>query len=181
METIAKTTLENKVVELFESILEPKGFRIVDLDCRVSGKSLVRVFIDRTVEPSNVANSGGVKIVSPKRPIVLLDDCAEASRLCSAALETEATQGFFPGPFDLEVSSPGLDRRLRLKSDFEQMGGRKVKLKLLQRIEGKGANVTGEILRVDGANLVVKLDKDDVVIPFQNIKQANVVWEMKTN
>lgn len=158
METIAKTDLENKAVELIEQTLEE--FRVVDLDCRPGGRSLMRVFIER--KDSAAAQ-------------VTLDNCAEASRKLDTVLESH---NLFPGPYDLEVSSPGLERRLRLRSDFEQMSGRKVKLKLTAKLEGRGANLTGWITKVESGNVILKVDNQEVEVPLQMIKQANLVWEM---
>jgi len=84
----------------------------------------------------------------------------------------------FPGPYDLEVSTPGLDRRLRLQSDFERAVGNEVKLKLVESIAGRGANLTGMLEKVEPGSVVLKIQKDEVSIPLPKIKQANTVWRM---
>src|SRR4051794_16535757 len=96
LESISKTPLELRILSLSENVLEPQGFRVVDVDCRVGHRSLLRIFIERA---------------GSQNPT--LDDCASASRLLSAQLDTD--EEILPGAYDLEVSSPGLDRRLRLK------------------------------------------------------------------
>src|SRR5687767_6805867 len=125
--SIAKSESEKRILELCEKHLEPEGFRAVDVDCHLAGRSIVRIFIERIVP------SGGDSTPS-------LENCASASRLLGPVLEADP---MIPGAFDLEVSSPGLDRRLRLDKDFEQVVGEEVKLKLIERIESIGANLTG--------------------------------------
>lgn len=102
-----------------------------------------------------------------------LDDCANASRAIGDILENE---NLIPGAYDLEVSSPGLDRRLRVRADFEKSVGSDIKLKLTDSVEGLGANVTGKLERVDAAGVIVLTQKKEWPIPLSKIKQANVVW-----
>jgi ribosome maturation factor RimP len=86
---------------------------------------------------------------------------------------------FIPGAYDLEVSSPGVERRLRLKSDFERVIGSEVKLKLNEAIEGRGANLTGILLRVDEDSIVVNVSGGELAIPLNKVKKANLVWHFK--
>jgi ribosome maturation factor RimP len=128
------------------------------VDCHVGGRSLIRIFLER-----------------PQADISL-EECAEASRLISPALEGE---DLFPGPYDLEVSSPGLDRRLRIRADFDSVVGKVLKLKLTESLEGKGANLTGELLRVVADDLWVKVLGEERRIPLEKVKRANVVWHFE--
>lgn len=142
---------------LCERLLGPAGFQIVDVDCRIGGRSLIRIYLE-------------------KEQGTTLDVCAEASRTLSTALESDEN---FPGAFDLEVSSPGLERRLRLQSDFEKVAGREVKLKLAEKMDGLGANVTGTLLRTEGPETVLSVNGKEWRIPLRRIKQANVVWRFE--
>ena len=160
--SIAKTPLENQLLELVDKIAGEKGFRTVDVDCRVGGHSLVRVFIERFSEGKS----------SP----AMIADCVTVSHLLSAVLDTAE---WFKGPYELEVSSAGLDRRLRLLSDFESAVGKDLKLKLFERLMGKGSNVTGTLLNVQGEGIQVKVDKEEFQIPLSKVKQANVVWQQQ--
>ncbi len=159
MESIAKTDIENELLAFCSQHLEPNGFRIVDLDCRTGGTTLLRVYIERS-------ETGQVS----------LDDCVKASKSLGALLETYPG---IPGKFDLEVSSPGLDRRLRLRSDFEKFQGEEVQLKLLERVEGLGASFKGKLLFVDPSEVTVEASGKPVTLPWKNIKQANRVWKME--
>jgi ribosome maturation factor RimP len=157
LESIVKSDLESKILGLSVQHLEPKGFRLVDVDCRIGGRSLVRLFIEKLphLPPS-------------------IDECAEVSRSFGTLLDTE---NVIPTAYDLEVSSPGLDRRLRLRSDFEESVGREVKLKLTETVTGLGANVTGKLERVQDEGIIVFSQKKEWPIPLGKIKQANVVWQ----
>ena len=119
MPSIAKSRLEMKVLELCDTHLGPRGFRAVDVDCHVAGKSIVRIFIERLrlQAEAELSSAEPETAVSPKRPQTSIEDCAEVSRLIGPVLDTVE---FIPGPYDLEVSSPGVERRLRLVSDFER-------------------------------------------------------------
>ncbi len=157
---IQKSETENRLIELAESLFSPLGFQVVDADCRIGPRSLVRLFIDSEKGPN-------------------LDDCADASRLLGTKLETVE---WLPGAFDLEVSSPGLDRRLRARSDFAAHVGEEVKLKLVAAVPGLGANVTGTLVAVgEGApEITVSSQKKDWNIPLANVRQANLVWRFET-
>ena len=150
LESISKTQVETQVLGLCEELLEPQGFRVVDLDCRIASRSLVRLFIERVAGATAASDKPGSTGAT-------LDDCAEASRLIGGVLETK--EELIPGGFDLEVSSAGLDRRLRTEADFRAVVGETVKLKLTAAIQGLGANVTGELVRVESAGIVVSVSK----------------------
>jgi ribosome maturation factor RimP len=161
LKSIAKTEVESKLLALSSALVEPKGFRVVDLDCRVGGRSLLRVFIERTEQKET--------------PVaVSLENCVEVSRLLGEALENFSE---IPGKFDLEVSSPGLDRRLRLQSDFEMSQGQEVQLKLVEKIEGVGAGCRGLLLSADEEKVSIGVAGKEVAVPWQNIKQANRIWK----
>jgi ribosome maturation factor RimP len=161
LESIAKTEVEQKLLTLCSEQLEPKGYRIVDLDCRVGGRSLLRIYIERL--PVDGATSG-----------VGLSDCVEVSRSLGEFLETFTD---IPGTFDLEVSSPGIDRRLRLRSDFDAFQGQEVDLKLVEKIEGIGGRLKGKVLGTDTKEVRLEWSGKDVAVPWTKIKQANRIWK----
>ena len=83
---------------LLEPPVQALGYELVDLEARIGGNGLLRVYIDR---------DDGVD----------LDDCERVSRQLSAFLDVEEP---LPGSYTLEVSSPGLDRPLRTAEHFER-------------------------------------------------------------
>jgi ribosome maturation factor RimP len=181
LESILKTELEQKLLTTCETVLINEGFRIVDIDLHITGRSLIRIFIERlkkssTEIPSPEApNSDG----SFKSASTSIEDCVKATHVLSPLLEADT---LVPGAFDLEVSSPGLDRRLRLKSDFENVIGQMIKLKLTENL-GRGASLTGTLNKVGDRSVIVKTDGKlpELEVPFDKIKRANVVWQLLKN
>ena len=159
MGSIWKTSQEARILDVCHKCLEPKGFRVVDLDLRVGGRSLVRIFIER------MASEGAT-----------VEDCAEVSRVLGPALDEQSE---IPGAYDLEISSPGIERRLRLLRDFENVLGADVKLHLRARLEGRGSNITGRLARVDGDHIVLEVQGQELEIPLNSVKLAHRVWQFK--
>lgn len=153
---IAKSPKEREILNLIEPVLIGAGFEAVDIDFVPMGRSLIRLFVDRPGQG------------------VTLDGCAEASRLVEPSLESLS---WLTGRYDLEVSSPGLDRRLRTLSHFENMLGQRVKLRLTQSIEGVGARVTGELKSASAIGIEVIRDGKLVTFGWAQVKEAHVVWQ----
>jgi len=81
-----------------------------------------------------------------------------------------------PHSYILEVSSPGLDRPLKRKRDFERHMGEKVNITLLEEIEGK-KKFEGKIFKVDEFSVTLKIDDSFVTIPLEKIKKAMLIVE----
>jgi ribosome maturation factor RimP len=137
-----------RLIELLEPPIEALGYELVDLEAYSGRNGLLRLFIDR-------------------EPGVTLADCELVSGQISAFLDVEDP---LPGSYTLEVSSPGLDRRLRTAEHFRRFVGEEVKVQLLEPVDGR-RRLRGElqaldgdvaILEVDGAEWRVKLDAIDV-------------------
>jgi ribosome maturation factor RimP len=122
---------KDEILEKVRAIAEPlaaaEGLEVVDLEFGgAGGHTTLRVFIDRV--PGPVPSAAEVSAVARGLPRtgVTLDDCAELSRALSAALDVEDP---IIGRYELEVSSPGLDRPLRTQAHFERFVGSKVRVK----------------------------------------------------
>lgn len=130
------TINRSAVVEVVEPIAVGAGYDLEDLAVvRMGRRFVVRVTVDR---------DGGVP----------LDDVAELARAVSAALDAAETSGgdLIPGEYQLEVSSPGVDRPLKLPRHWKRNVGRLVKVRV------SGHTVVGRIVAADEAG--VKLDVD---------------------
>lgn len=79
----------------------------------------------------------------------------------------------FPGAYTLEVSSPGIDRPLRTADHFARFAGEKAVIKTTEPIDGR-STWTGELVGVDGSDVVLNVDGQDRLIPLSTIKRANV-------
>jgi ribosome maturation factor RimP len=145
------------LLERVRSILLPAlanlGYDLVEVALVVShGRRTLRVFIDR---------ENGVN----------LDDCARASKAMSPALDEE---GFFQGRYFLEVSSPGAERKLRTRQDFEHFVGRLALVRLRGGCNGRN-EIKGKIESFQDDVLELRPEGDAVIaIPFETISSANL-------
>lgn len=143
---------------LLDPILASLGLSLWDIEFQRHGPSwLVRVYIDRQ-------GTG-----------VTLDDCEAVSRDLGAALDVEDV---IHHAYTLEVSSPGLDRKLSKPEHFSLFEGRTVKIKTYQLINGQKV-FQGRLLGLSGDMVRVDLGPDSVMeIPIGDIAKASLVVEM---
>lgn len=129
-------------MELLEPVVAGLGFELADLELQLSrGHGVLRLFID--------AERG-----------ITLDDCETVSRQVSSTLDVTDPIG---GPYRLEVSSPGLDRRLVKPAHFDRFAGTTVRVKLRRLIDGR-RRVQGILLRRDGD--AIEIDSGDECLRF---------------
>ena len=129
------------------------GYELTDLEVKVGGRDgVVRLFIDH---PDGIG----------------LDDCEAVSREVSAILDVEDP---IPGNYNLEVSSPGLDRRLRTREHFERFAGEEVRIKMRVPIEGR-RNYRGVIGAADDTNVDVEVDGVVHQLPIADIASARLI------
>ena len=139
--------------ELLEPTIERLGYEVIDLEVRLSGGSgLVRLFIDK---PDGVD----------------LDDCEKVSVAVSALLDVEDP---VPGNYNLEVSSPGLDRKLTKPAHFQRFAGETVKVQTRFPIEGR-RRFRGTLVSSDEENIVVEVDGESHSLPLKTIDTARLV------
>lgn len=138
---------------LLEPTVERLGYELTDLEARLSGKSgVLRLFIDR---PDGVG----------------LADCEKVSRAVSALLDVEDP---IPGHYDLEVSSPGLDRKLTKPAHFQRFTGETVKVQMRFPIDGR-RRFRGRLLSTDDTNIVLDVDGTRHSLPLATIDSARLV------
>ena len=143
----------DELAKLLEPTVERLGYELVDLEVRLGGKGgLVRVFIDK---------SEGID----------LEDCETVSRAVSALLDVEDP---VPGNYNLEVSSPGLDRRLTKVEHFQRFAGETVKVQMRLPIEGR-RRFRGTLVSSDDENIVVDVDGESHSLPLKMIDTARLV------
>ncbi len=152
--------LPEKVTSEFEKIVASEGLELVHVEYRRQGRTyLLRIDIDK---------EGGVT----------LDDCQLVSQQVSAWLDVEDP---IPGEYELQVSSPGLDRKFYRDSDYQKFIGRLVRVKTSAAIRGLHV-IVGRLKEFDGKKIVVTdpaMKKDaDYEIPLANIKETRLEVEM---
>jgi ribosome maturation factor RimP len=105
---------------------------------------------------------------------ITVDDCAKVSYQVGAILDVEDV---IRGQYTLEVSSPGLDRPLFTPAHFERFIGHQANVRVHTPLEGR-RNFRGEIMALAGGQLTLKVDEQDVVLPFDDIDKASLVPEL---
>lgn len=136
------------VAKLVETTLAGMGYELVDLE--VSGRGLMRVFMDK---PDGIS----------------VEDCERVSNQLVRLFTVEGVD------YErLEVSSPGLDRVLKKESDFVRFAGQKTQIKVRMPMAGR-KNFVGIIGEVKDGNLQLDVDGSPVIIELSNIDKARLV------
>jgi len=153
-------THAEQIRQLAEPLLTSEGMELILVEClQMRSHWLVRIYMDR---------EGGVTV----------DDCAQISNQLGDLLDVHDTP---PGPYTLEVSSPGLDRPLDRDQDFLKYRGSRVHLRLTEKIEGR-RDFRGELVGYedsdDGKILVVKVEGKTFRIPRKTVVKANLEYEL---
>jgi ribosome maturation factor RimP len=152
--------LAENVEGQIQRIVESEGLELVHIDYHRHGRGfLLRIDIDK---------EGGVTV----------DDCSLVSQQVSTWLDVEDP---IPGEYELQVSSPGLDRKFYKSSDYEKFVGRLVRVKTSRPIRGLHV-IVGKLKSFDGATAVVTdpvMKKDpDYAIPLADIKETRLEVEI---
>jgi len=144
------------LVELVRNVVEPMGYEFVGIDYAQPGRGegLLRVYID---------HPDGIQ----------LDDCAGVSHQLSGVLDVEDP---IRGEYNLEVSSPGLDRPLFAPEQFRRFVGHEAQVRLAAAVPGR-RKYRGEILRVDDEAVVMRVDNEEVRLVFAQIDTARLIPE----
>ena len=147
--------IRRQVEELSESLVVAEGMELVDLEYRREGpRWMLRLFIDK---------EGGVTV----------EDCARISRELGDLLDVK---DIIPQTYVLEVSSPGLNRRVRKKEDFSRFAGQKVQLWLAAPRDGR-RKIVGELIGVEGEEVVVAAIEGRFSVALKDIDKANLIYE----
>lgn len=138
------------------------GFDLVEIEHFPNPKhGVLRLYIDRPE-----GSEGEVKGV-------VIEDCSAVSRQISALIDVEDP---INGQFNLEVSSPGLDRPLRRLQDFKRFTGSLVKLKTVMPMDGQ-RNFKGRLLEASEESVVIETDSEEISLPMSAIEKARIVPE----
>ena len=128
------------------------GSELVDLDVRFGRQGLLRLYIDR-------------------EPAVTLADCELVSQQLSAFLDVEDP---LPGSYVLEVSSPGLDRRLRTLEHFQRFAGQELRMELKEPRDGR-RRARGRLEGVEGEEILVEVEGETWRLALKDIAMARLV------
>ncbi|GKX56595.1 ribosome maturation factor RimP [Leminorella grimontii] len=145
-------TLEQKLTELISAPVEALGFELVGIEFIRGRMSTLRIYID---------SENGISV----------DDCADVSHQVSAVLDVEDP---ITTAYNLEVSSPGLDRPLFTAAHYERFIGEEVSLTLRMGVQNRRRWV-GTIKGVEGETITLNVEGKDEMFALSNIQKANIV------
>jgi ribosome maturation factor RimP len=142
-----------RLTQLLQPLVEDLGYEFVGLDYHSNPKDpALVIYIDRT---------GGIAV----------EDCERVSREVAALLDVEDP---IPGHYNLEVSSPGLDRPLFTLEQFERFRGEVAKVTVFAAVDGR-RKFKGEILGTDTGKVRLDQEGTEVVLDMGNIAKARLV------
>lgn len=168
---LADPVLE-KLTVLLEGIATSEGCRLYDIEFGGhGGNRTLRVFIDKDPGPVDI------------------EDCSKVSKALNEILDS---QDLIPGGnYYLEVSSPGVDRRLTKDWHYQTAAGKRIWMQISQNLQSLGIEVQGLQLAkkldgicqglTDGRAVKLELGKEIINIPLDVIEKAHVVFEMESS
>ncbi len=145
--------LEDKLTEMLEPAVEALGFELVGVEYVRAGKhSILRVYIE---------HENGITV----------DDCADVSNQVSAILDVEDP---ISNEYNLEVSSPGMERPLFKERHFAEAVGEIVQIRLTMPMDNR-RNFKGPLLACENGMVSIEVDGQQFQLAVANIDKANVV------
>jgi ribosome maturation factor RimP len=178
----------DKVRQIAERVAASSGLEVVDVEVSGAVKHRVlRVFIDR-IGSAEIGAAPSMNSEGAARRGVTHEDCANFSREFGTIVDVEdAVPG---GSYVLEVSSPGLDRKLTKAADFERFRGQRMKLMTREPVNDN-RHFEGKLESFENGKLLLDLsaarkkkmrpkegDASKIEIEFRNIEKANLVPEI---
>jgi ribosome maturation factor RimP len=150
---------------ILEPAIEAAGYRLVRLRLMGGKTKTLQIMAERPDGTMNV------------------EDCATLARSLLDFMEAEDP---LEGDYELEVSSPGIDRPLTRLMDYSRYAGHEVKLELIAPLENAGESqgdksskarkrFRGQVLGLDGSDVVIETQGERVKLPFKGIAEAKLV------
>ncbi len=150
-----KVEIEERTESLVLPIVESAGLELWDVEYVKEGSDYyLRVYIDK---------SGGVNI----------DDCVLVTKALNEKLDSD---DFIEDAYILEVSSPGLTRKLKKDKEFEKSIGKLIRVKLYKAEEGSKEHV-GRLKSFAPDKLIIEVDGDDISLSRDNISSVRLEYE----
>ena len=150
-------SVASKIEEIANRVAESEGMEVVEVEVKGGGQHrFVRISIDK---PDGVSHG----------------DCELVSQQVGTILDVE---NVVPGGrYTLEVSSPGVERKLLKSQDFERFAGKKAKVTLRDPIDGR-RNWEGTLAGIEDGLIRLDLERGDPLrFPFDQIQKANLKFE----
>ena len=122
-------------------------------------------------------NANRAEIVIDSQKGITIDDCANVSNIIRDVIRFDDKFSDI-SEMSIEVSSPGINRRLYILKDYENFIGEKILVKLKRAVNGK-RTIKGRISKVEGSLIELEVHGEVISIIFENIKKANLQREIK--
>ncbi len=153
-----------KIREAAERVARSEGLEIFDLEWKIGKQRILRVYIDRPPGPEE-----------PVGGSISHRDCERVSEQLSVILDVE---DLVPGPaYVLEISSPGMNRKLLKPADYERFRGRLAKIWLAEPVEGQSF-FEGRLAGCLNDKIQFAWRGREMAVPFASIRKANLVVEV---
>ena len=151
-------TQTKRIREVAEPVLTGLGYDLVALELTVEhGRKIVRLYIDRLGDASD-------------RSAVGIEDCVAATRELSPVFDVAEVM---EGRWELEISSPGINRPLARPQDFERYAGQKVAVRTFEKV-GDRRNFLGTLLGMDGEEIRIDVDGQERRVPLAEVMKAHL-------
>ena len=158
---------EKEVGDLVRPVVEAAGLELWEVSFGLQdGRRILRVMVDRAERAGGDEKDGGVD----------LDTIAATSQRLSRRLDLEGFEQ--DRPYELEVSSPGLERALREPRHFERSVGQQVKVKTVEPVDGRRVH-EGALVSADAEAIVIASEGGELRVPYDGIASARTVFEWK--
>jgi ribosome maturation factor RimP len=146
-------TAASHLEPVFEPVIEKAGFKLVRLRIMGGATKTLQVMAERP--------DGSMDV----------EGCATLSHALLDFIEAEDP---IEGDYEIEVSSPGIDRPLTRLMDFSRWSGHEAKIELTLPVEGR-KRFRGLLLGLDGSDVMIRADNSDIKFPFRAIANAKLV------
>jgi ribosome maturation factor RimP len=155
MEGVKLTSLETKIKEVLEPVINDLGFKVYDIIYEKEAQDYyLRVFIE-------------------KDEVISSDDCALVSQTIDPILDEK---DFIKGSYLLEVSSPGLERRIRDDAQLERAINSKIEVHTYKKVN-EDKVLIGNLISFSESNIILDINNENIEIDRNNISTMKTVYE----
>ncbi|MGJ8621863.1 MAG: ribosome maturation factor RimP [Yoonia sp.] len=150
---IAKAAIDRRIAEIITPVVEDMGFEVVRVRLMSGKETILQIMVQRP--------DGQIEV----------DECAQISTAISATLDVEDP---ILDVYNLEVSSPGIDRPLTRMKDFDQWEGFEAKIETDELIDGR-RRFKGQLAGTEGDQVLITITEGTIGLKFEWLSDAKLV------
>lgn len=152
---MAQSNIEKKTEELLKKYIEDLGYDLYDIEYLKEGKEYhLCIYID-------------------KESCIDISDCEKVNEVINPILDKE---DYINNTYFLEVSSAGLERKLRKKEHYEKQIGKKIEVNLYSKVDDR-KNIQGILKEYNKDFLILQTEQKEIKVDFENISNAKSVFD----